>query len=260
MPHIVRQFRKMFDLNLSLIGLNKSRKRMIYYCSAALLLLALPSKSLAQNDQSNIDVRLFREINNAQTRFKTSLFGVTDNSTYPILVVAPISLAAYGLAANQNEEFDSGVLLGTSEILAYSIGYALKEGVRRERPYETLADVHTNHLDSADPYSFPSGHTTGVFALATLLTLRYPKPEVYIPAFVWAGLVGYGRVYFGLHYPSDVLAGALVGAGSAYLVYRCQGKILPVVYKIIGKKETANVSAIVVPNNRGALMNLTVRF
>ncbi len=233
---------------------------MTFYCMAAFLFLIAASEIRAQNAPSNVDVQLFREINNAQTQFKTSLIGITDNSVYPILVAAPLSLAAYGLAADQNEKFDSGVLLGTSEILAYSIGYVLKEGVRRERPYEALTDVHTNHLDSADPYSFPSGHATGAFALATLLTLRYPKPEVYIPAFAWAGLVGYGRMYFGLHYPSDVLAGALIGVGSAYLVYKCQGKILPIVYRIIGRKESKNVSAIVVPNNRGALMNIAVSF
>ncbi|MGA9408746.1 MAG: phosphatase PAP2 family protein [Bacteroidota bacterium] len=237
-----------------------SRSCTTFYCMAAFLFLMAPSKVFAQNDPSNIDVRLFREINNAQTRFKTSFIGVSDNSAYPILVAAPISLTAYGLAADQNEKFESGVLLGTSEVLAYSIGYVLKEVVRRERPYEALTNVQTHHLDSADPYSFPSGHATGVFALATLLTLRYPKPEVYIPAFAWAGLVGYGRMYFGLHYPSDVLAGALIGVGSAYLVYKCQGKILPIVYKLIGRKESENVSAMVVPNNGGALMNITVRF
>jgi len=248
----------MFDVNLTFSVSHLSRICII--CMAAFLFLVDAPETFAQNDQSNIDVRLFREINNAQSRSKTSLIGVTDNSAYPILVVAPISLAAYGLAADQNEKFESGVLLGTSEILAYSIGYVLKEGIRRERPYEALTDVQTNHLDSADPYSFPSGHATGSFALATLLTLRYPKPEVYIPAFAWAGLVGYGRIYFGLHYPSDVLAGALIGVGSAYLVYRCQGKILPIVYRLIGRKESENVSAIVVPNNGGALMNITVRF
>ena len=250
----------MFDILLIFPALRTGRSRTTFYCLAALVFLAGPSKVFAQSDPSNIDVRLFRDINNAQTQFKTSLIGVSDNSVYPILIAAPISLAAYGLAANHNEEFESGVLLGSSEILAYSIGYVLKESVRRERPYETLTDVYTNHLDSTDPYSFPSGHTTGAFALATLLTLRYPKPEVYIPAFAWAGLVGYGRIYFGLHYPSDVLAGALIGAGSSYLIYKCQGKILPIMYKIIGRKESENVSAIVVPNNGGALMNITVRF
>ncbi len=107
---------------------------MTYYCLAALLFWAGPSRMFAQNDPSSIDVKLFRDINNPQTQFKTSLIGVSDNSAYPILIVAPISLAAYGLAVNQNEEFESGVLLGSSEILAYSIGYILKESVRRDRP------------------------------------------------------------------------------------------------------------------------------
>jgi len=251
----------MSDLFLISLVPGKSRTCMVLYCCmAASLFWVHPSELIAQGDPSNIDVHLFRTINNAQTQFKTSFIEAIDNSAYPVFVGAPVSLAVYGLAANQNEEFESGILLGTSEILAYSIGYAVKEVVRRERPYEALTDVHTNHLETADPYSFPSGHASSAFALATLLTLRYPKPAVYIPAFVWAGLVGYGRMYLGLHYPSDVLTGALLGAGSAYLVYKYQGKLLPIVYKAIGRKESENVSAIVVPNNGGALMNITVRF
>jgi hypothetical protein len=48
--------------------------------------------------------------------------------------------------------------------------------------------VNTGYLDSADPYLFPSGHTAGAFAIATMLTLRYSKnPEVYIPTFIGQG-------------------------------------------------------------------------
>jgi membrane-associated phospholipid phosphatase len=94
-----------------------------------------------------------------------------------------------------------------------------------------------------------------------MLTLRYSKnPEVYIPAFVWAGLVGYGRIYFGLHYPSDVLGGALVGAGSSLLVYKYKDEILPIAYKLLGKKEPRNVSAIVLPCRGGTVVNIAVRF
>jgi undecaprenyl-diphosphatase len=167
----------------------------------------------------------------------------------------------YGLLSEHNETFESGILLGCSEVLEYSVTSLLKAGVGRRRPYEALASVNTGHLESADAYSFPSGHTAGAFAIATILTLRYSKsPEIYIPAFVWAGLVGYGRIYFGLHYPSDVLGGALVGAGSSLLVYKYKDEILPIVYKLLGKKEPRNVSAIVLPYGGGTLVNVAVRF
>lgn len=238
----------------------KRSRRCNISCTAALLFLAYAYTAFSQTDPSNIDVRLFREINNAQSHFKTSLLDVTDNSVWSLMIATPVSLTAYGLLSDNNEMFESGILLGSSEVLSYSIRYIFKVGLKRERPYEALANVHTGHLESADPYSFPSGHTTGAFALATMLTLRYPKPEVYVPAFMWAGLVGYGRIYFGLHYPTDVLGGALIGAGSALLVYKYQDKILPYAYKLVGRKEPKNVSAIVVPNEGGALFNLMVRF
>ena len=250
----------MFDILLIFPALRTGRSRTTFYCLAALVFLAGPSKVFAQSDPSNIDVRLFRDINNAQTQFKTSLIGVSDNSVYPILIAAPISLAAYGLAANHNEEFESGVLLGSSEILAYSIGYVLKESVRRERPYETLTDVYTNHLDSTDPYSFPSGHTTGAFALATLLTLRYPKPEAVHPCICVGGISGVRENLFWASLSVRCFSRCIDWCWSSYLIYKCQGKILPIMYKIIGRKESENVSAIVVPNNGGALMNITVRF
>jgi undecaprenyl-diphosphatase len=230
-------------------------------CTAALQLLVLFTTAFSQPDPSNIDIRLFRSINNSQSQFKSSLLGVTDNSVWPIAVATPISFTIYGLLSERDEIFESGVLLGCSEVLEYSVTSLLKTGVGRRRPYEALASVNMGHLDSADPYSFPSGHTAGAFAIATMLTLRYSKnPEVYIPVFIWAGLVGYGRIYFGLHYPSDVLSGALVGAGSSLLVYKYKDEVLPIAYKLLGKRGPRNVSAIVLPYGRGALANVSVRF
>jgi membrane-associated phospholipid phosphatase len=68
--------------------------------------------------------------------------------------------------------------------------------------------------------SFPSGHTSIAFATATALSLKYPKWYVIAPASIWACSVGYSRMNLGVHYPSDVFAGAVLGAGSAFLTYK----------------------------------------
>ena len=57
---------------------------------------------------------------------------------------------------------------------------------------------------------------SAAFNSATALSLWFPKWYVIVPSYAWAGLVGYGRMYEGVHYPTDVLAGAAFGVGSAF--------------------------------------------
>ena len=66
------------------------------------------------------------------------------------------------------------------------------------------------------------------FATATSLSLTYPKWYIIVPAYSWAGAVGYSRMHLGVHYPSDVFIGALVGAGSAWLTHAMNKKLLKV--------------------------------
>ena len=72
---------------------------------------------------------------------------------------------------------------------------------------------------SEQSLSFPSGHTSLAFTTATALSLKYPKWYIIAPSYLWASSVGYSRMNLGVHYPSDVVAGALLGAGSAYVTY-----------------------------------------
>lgn len=72
---------------------------------------------------------------------------------------------------------------------------------------------HPNWLTWTDQ-SFPSGHTTTAFALATVLSFLSPRWRV--PVFGVAALVGVSRVVLGMHYPSDVLGGAILGTLGAY--------------------------------------------
>ncbi len=102
--------------------------------------------------------------------------------------------------------------LGALDLIVY---YTLKRSTRRRRPFERCDDIHAC-LKVPDAFSFPSGHTLHAFAFALLLSSFYPALAPLLWGF--AGLVGLARVVLGLHFPSDVVFGALIGTATASLV------------------------------------------
>ena len=104
-----------------------------------------------------------------------------------------------------------GVLLLTviAVALADFVVAALKAIVDRPRPFTRYAEPKVLVPRPHDA-SFPSGHAAASFAAATILSLAFPKAA---PVFlVLAAAVVYSRVYVGVHYPLDVIAGAALGA------------------------------------------------
>ena len=93
----------------------------------------------------------------------------------------------------------------------------LKNVVARTRPYEVI-DGLTSLVGAQKDYSFPSGHTGSAFAAAVVMFRGLPK-KYGIPILVFACLMGLSRLYVGVHYPSDVLGGALIGTGIALFTY-----------------------------------------
>lgn len=93
----------------------------------------------------------------------------------------------------------------------------LKNVVARTRPYEVIEGL-TSLVGVQKDYSFPSGHTGSAFAAAVVMFLGLPKKSG-IPILVFACLMGLSRLYVGVHYPSDVLGGALIGTGIALFTY-----------------------------------------
>ena len=92
----------------------------------------------------------------------------------------------------------------------------MKFTFNRQRPYEKYPDLIHPIEKEIDP-SFPSGHTAAAFSLATSLSITYPKWYVIAPSALWACGVGLSRINQGVHYPSDVLAGAAIGVGCAFV-------------------------------------------
>lgn len=109
-----------------------------------------------------------------------------------------------------------GVLCAVSMVIGLVItNVILKNWVARIRPYELIQNLELIVGKETD-FSFPSGHTTNSLACAWVLFRRAPK-KWGVAALVLAILISLSRLYVGVHYPTDVLAGAVIGIGSACL-------------------------------------------
>jgi len=176
-----------------------------------LLLLWCTPNAMAQNG----DINLLRNINiHRNNALKGTMIGLT-NSAYVVSIAAPAAELITGVARRDNEMIINGLEttagLGINTILTFGLKYA----VNRKRPYTTYPYIN-NYQNDTDP-SFPSGHTSFAFCTASSLSICFPRWYVVAPAYAWASAVGYSRLYLGMHYPTDVLAGAIIGAASAWL-------------------------------------------
>ena len=207
----------------------------------------LPQQSIVldssfRKDPQNIDVKIFRTINNSRSNFINSVIPYTDKSLLPVSILLPISLFTVSRINERYYDENSAMLLALSELTATTITYSIKNIVKRERPFRTLNNVYHNwKRPETDRFSFPSGHTTTSFALATSLTLRYPdKPILISCLYFYATVVSLGRIYLGLHYPSDILGGIAVGTGSALLIHAMRKDIISAknyLFKESGRKD-----------------------
>lgn len=125
----------------------------------------------------------------------------------------PAGLLAGGLIGHDREMRENALYIASSTALTFGVNALVKLIVKRPRPF--IQNVKIVPVYRAQGYSFPSGHASTSIATATALSVAYPKWYVIAPAFLWAGSVSYSRMYLGVHYPTDVAGGALLGAGTA---------------------------------------------
>lgn len=140
------------------------------------------------------------------------------------------------------------VLIAGLAIASAVNNLALKNIIERPRPYNIDPSVWTNAgyeyiwpglIDKSSSWSFPSGHTSSSIGAGFALLLACCKDKklaLGIPAFILSLLIGFSRIYVHVHYPSDVVAGAVVGLLGGLVAYVIYAKLLvPKVFPAINK-------------------------
>jgi len=184
-----------------------------------LIIFLFPGNVFSQNP----DIRLLRSINSPESLPSDRFFIFISDSHVYLEVGVPVSVGVVGFIKHDNQMKREAVEMMAATIVNFGITTALKYSINRERPFITYPDIVKK--SRAGTPSFPSGHTSAAFALATSLSLSFPKWYIIVPSYAWAGTVGYSRMHLGVHYPSDVLFGAIVGSGSAWLTHVINKKL-----------------------------------
>lgn len=164
-----------------------------------------------------MDIELLRRINLDRSRSLDRPMELISESEYVVGVGMPVSVCLAAWLKRDSRLLEKGVNMSLAMVLNTAQTWALKRVVNRPRPSVTYPEIQA--FESSVNHSFPSGHTSNAFVAATSLSLHCRKWYVVVPAYAWAGAVGYSRMHLGVHYPTDVVAGALLGAGSAMVTY-----------------------------------------
>ncbi len=150
---------------------------------------------------------------NRQTWQKHAMEGFGSGlSAFPLLA----GIYAHGLLADNSQSRHAALAGGQAFLLSAGAAYIIKTIAGRERPGNATADPGnwTFFSGSGDFHAFPSGHSMRAFALASVLAGIYDdKPWLGAGFYALASLTAFSRLSEGKHWPSDVLAGAVLGYG-----------------------------------------------
>jgi membrane-associated phospholipid phosphatase len=177
----------------------------------------------------NIDIQPLKYINLNRNVSLDPSMRFLSNTTTEVCIALPLSMLTYSFIKKDSLNFRKSAVICATVFTSAAVTYVLKHAINRTRPFVTYTSL--DPAISVSSASFPSGHTSNSFALATSLSLAYPKWYVIAPSYLWASAVTYSRLHLGVHYSSDILGGIIIGVGSSYLNYK--------INKLLGNRKVA---------------------
>ena len=181
------------------------------------LIMLLVLFCFKSNGQAAWDLNLLAKLNGGPEKSDRFWEAYTNSITY-VTVGTPLLVGTVGVL--KKDEVLKRQFVGMAGGLALNgfITVAMKYGIARPRPFAVHGDLiyKKTHAGSS---SFPSGHTSSAFQWATSCVLAKPNWYVAVPAYMYACGMAYSRMHLGVHYPTDILGGAVVGSASAFASY-----------------------------------------
>ena len=174
------------------------------------------------------ETRVLSKINHAS--YAQSAFWQPYSNSVMVVGSSNLFFTPY-LAARRGENWKQELCVQAGGVLINgSLTWLMKTSVERERPFDTYPDRIDPQYQPHD-FSFPSGHTSWAFQWATATALYAKKWYVAVPCYAYASSIAFSRMVMGVHYPSDVLAGALLGSGSAWLSWKINQRLFSPKYR-----------------------------
>lgn len=181
---------------------------------ALIFLLSISGAIHAQSRVQRFDDKMMEDIQATRTPGQTAFFHTISDANNYVNVGIPAALFVTGLIKNDADMKQNALYIGTNAVTTELLNLLIKKLVKRPRPF--ITNMCLTPVYRPGSYSFPSGHTSSAFSSGVSLARAYPRWYVIVPSLLWASSVGYSRMYLGVHYPSDVAAGAVLGTGTAF--------------------------------------------
>ncbi len=175
-----------------------------------------------------LDESLFFQLNSPHVPLDGVMVYVSTYGQWAFWGLLVILLWAFGRKGEKRMAF----ILVVTFIMVFLVGDLLKSVQFRPRPYDVLTGVRLLVTPSVNS-SFPSGHALVASAGAAAAWLMAGRKRYAAPLIVEAALVCYSRIYVGVHFPLDVLAGCVLGGCVACLTVGVSGALTPVFTKIL---------------------------